>query len=510
MEDKILLSTREIQCSDLSEDPAALNAKFIICNFDTNGNNVKLNRKTVDNWLHTLVNQPVVAKIGITDSGEADFTSHNMHAVQRKAEDGNTYIDYEFDTSACGVFTGVQIETINGKEFITAEAKLWKRFPEFCAIVKRRLLSGTLNTSWEVQTVKSHVELCQGQKVKVIDEGVFLGHALLASYIPPAYKDSRVLEVASVDEDSELVDALSKDFAEVSNNKQKKEDLNLDLENKGNQVEATVAEGQAPTTVVTDDTVAEGQVAEASVTQDGDVATSEPDTSMLTEFDLRKALREAISDKLGKEKWDFYIIYHFPSDCTVWVQMWDATSELDIITFTYTVENDVVTMSEPTAGKLTVSVAQINTVVADLNKQLEEKNDAIVKANESIQELNTVVSELAPFKEMAEQAEQERISKENAEKRTNLAQYAIKSGFITEAEIAEEDGTIKAHIDAIDESAIKAIIAERFMESLNNTVKEKPETSEAVPHSNVKTNLETSEEYSNHREFIRTYINGFM
>ena len=65
----------------MNEDPTALTAKLIICDFSTNKNDVKLNRNTAENWIHTLVSQPVVGKIAITDNGEADFTGHNLHPV---------------------------------------------------------------------------------------------------------------------------------------------------------------------------------------------------------------------------------------------------------------------------------------------------------------------------------------------------------------------------------------------------------------------------------------------
>ena len=57
-------------------------------------------------------------------------------------------------------------------------------------------------------------------KIKVIDEGVFWGHCLLASH--GAYDDSCLLEVASENKDNELVEALNKDIVEISNRDKKR------------------------------------------------------------------------------------------------------------------------------------------------------------------------------------------------------------------------------------------------------------------------------------------------
>ena len=485
--ENIILSNRDIQCSEITEDPTALNAKFAICSFDVNGNGIKLNRETIGNWLYTLVAQPVVAKIGISDSGEADFTSHNLHQVTRLDEMGEAYIDYEFDSSACGVFTSAQIENINGKEYITATAKLWKRFPEFCAIVKKRLMDGTLNTSWEIATEQSHIELIQGTQIKVIDKGRFLGHSLLASFVQPAYPDSKLLEVASENTDTELIEALNKDIVEISNiNNSKKEDLNLS----SNKKDETAIK---PNVNVADNTNKNNKIVDDNT-----------ETAMLTEFDLRKALREAISDKINREKWDFDIIYHFPVNGVAWIKMWDAPSQLDVITFTYTVENDVVTVSEPVNEKLTTSVAQINSVIAELNTKIEEQTTALVSANDSVQKLNTQISELDTYKEKFEKAEQEKIAQELAEKQEDLKSYAIKSGLINEAEIAESDD-INNSIMQLDKAKINTIIAERFMlnQDRDKNVKNNIDTSSIKT---IKTNLENSEDTFDHRAFMKAYL----
>jgi hypothetical protein len=117
--------------------------------------------------------------------------------------------------------------------------------------------------------------------------------------------------------------------------------------------------------------------------------------------------------------------------------------------------------------KLSVSVSQINTKVAELEAKIDEQTNSLLQANEQIKTLNTTISELQPFKDSYEKAEQERIEKETIAKREDLKSYALKSGFISEDDINTSDD-IKSYIEQINEKEIRAIIADRFMKSLDN------------------------------------------
>jgi len=474
--ENIAISNENLLYSQVIEDTETLEAKLIICSFDPNGNDVTLNRKTISNWIDTLVNQPLLGKIGVSDAGDCDFEGHNFYVVQRVSENGNLYQDSRFDTSAMGVFTDVAIENIRGKDYIIATAKLWKRFPEFCAVVKRRLAEGSLSTSWEIAVKKSHTEMINGRKIKVIDEGCFIGHTLLGQKITPAYKESQVLEVASNNEDNiqDLIVAINNDIANIKPEKEE------EILNKPTQTEVT-------------EPVIEATV----VSQEG----KPTESAALTEFDLRVALRQAIAEKLNKDRWDICITYHFPVEKIVWVQLWDAESELDVITFTYSVENDVVTVSEPVESKLTVSVAQINSTIEELQTKLNVQNEALIQSSVAIEGMKTQLSDLAPFKEKFEKSEQDRIEKELSEQRETLKSYALKSGYISEEDILSSE-TIKNLIENVDEAGIKTIIAEKFMESLEVTTTEvssqtteTQETEVAQIKANISNTEETSVDY---------------
>lgn len=209
-----LYSSRVIECAQDNELSDTYKVKFVICDFSTNRNRMKINRDRIEDWMGTLKNKPIVGKIVSTGRGGVDFSGHNMHTVIKRDKNGNTYKDSTFDTSAFGTFTDVGIEKIDDDECIVATCEIWKRFENACALIMKRVESGTLNTSWEIQTLESHYESEAGAKVKVLDNGIFLGHCLLGAAVKPAYNCSRVLEVAEAapEFDMELADAIQQDM----------------------------------------------------------------------------------------------------------------------------------------------------------------------------------------------------------------------------------------------------------------------------------------------------------
>ena len=190
MEDKIILNSLGVELSESEEDRDYLNIKFVLCDFKPNGNDVMLNRATIDSWLQTLVNKPVVGKI----SGN-DFTSHQ-------------YKNGKFNTDAFGVFTKVYISTLDtGDECIIAEGMIWKRFEKACGIIQSRISRGlTVSSSWELINNGSHIEEIDGRRVKVIDSGLFTGHCLLGAKTPPAYDCSKVIDVAEKEPNQEEIE----------------------------------------------------------------------------------------------------------------------------------------------------------------------------------------------------------------------------------------------------------------------------------------------------------------
>ena len=69
--DNFMLDSRNVVISEDSSD--SIFVKFVICDFDVNGNGVQLDRSTISNWLPTLINKPLLGKIEVSDDGDMDI-----------------------------------------------------------------------------------------------------------------------------------------------------------------------------------------------------------------------------------------------------------------------------------------------------------------------------------------------------------------------------------------------------------------------------------------------------
>ena len=481
--DNIVFYSDQVYLSENS-NPDSYIAKFIICDFGRNKNGVALDRNTIENWMSTLKNKPLVGKIKMRYDGEYDFTGHNVREVEKVDENGNKYREVEFDTEAFGTFFDVAIETINDKEYIVASCEIWKRFTKACEIIVNRIQEGSLSTSWEISVEKSTQGIIDGLMTKIIQAGRFIGHCLLGKNVSPAYDSSGLLEIASTNYDMEFAEALSQDILsqglDIKN--EAKEENNLQ-----SNIETQVAEENVEETVV-ETPVAETTESstETEVTENKD----ETEVSQLTEYDLRKKICEACRAKLDKWCW---ISFHFPVEKEVWLEVDGRESELDFVRMTYTVENDTITVSDPEDVKLTVSIAEVNTKIAELEAEVSTKDEAIIKSGEEIARLKTEISELSPFKEKFEKAEQERIENELKEKKDNLVSSITKSGLITKDEI-EASEELKGYVDNLDEKSLKAILADRYIASLNDNTTEISETQNEVETETASTNLDGLED----------------
>ena len=481
--DNIVFYSDQVYLSENS-NPDSYIAKFIICDFGRNKNGVALDRNTIENWMSTLKNKPLVGKIKMRYDGEYDFTGHNVREVEKVDENGNKYREVEFDTEAFGTFFDVAIETINDKEYIVASCEIWKRFTKACEIIVNRIQEGSLSTSWEISVEKSTQGIIDGLMTKIIQAGRFIGHCLLGKNVSPAYDSSGLLEIASTNYDIEFAEALSQDILSQGLDKENeaKEENNLQ-----SNIETQVAEENVEETVV-ETPVADTTESstETEVTENKD----ETEVSQLTEYDLRKKICEACRAKLDKWCW---ISFHFPVEKEVWLEVDGRESELDFVRMTYTVENDTITVSDPENVKLTVSIAEVNTKIAELEAEVSTKDEAIIKSGEEIARLKTEISELSPFKEKFEKAEQERIENELKEKKETIISSITKSGLITREEI-EASEELKGYVENLDEKSLKAVLADRYIASLSENNTEVSETKTEVETETASTNLDGLED----------------
>ena len=459
----------------LSEDQNEdyLTARIVICDFTTNRNGVMLNRGTIGDWISTLVSAPLVGKLKAKPNGEIDFTSHNANVVTRIDENGNEIFDLEFDTDAFGTFTSVDIEMIDGVECIVATAKIWKRFYDASNLIVRRINEGTLSTSWEIAIEQAEKKIINGAIVKVINKGRFIGHALLSSAVQPAYPISRVLEVAEKDEDEELYSALIRDAmnlgADGSEGLEMEEEKIVDT---AKEIAEEVVATDEPA-VDNPETDTEAESAEAEPTLEIEVDTEEPELSALTDNDLRDLLYRAIDAKLDRKAYTFMV---FPEAHEVWAKRWDS-KETEMFKFTYTVDGDSVTVSEPEPVVLIVAPRNINSA-------MDEKNAALIDAQKQINELTAQVAALEPYREAAEQAEREKAEAQHKEAVAQLKQYARESGMLSEDEL--DAGEIAQMIEELKETEVKVLIADRIVG------KQKPvevETSDAKEQPGIYTDL---------------------
>ena len=481
--DNIVFYSDQVYLSENS-NPDSYIAKFIICDFGRNKNGVALDRNTIENWMSTLKNKPLVGKIKMRYDGEYDFTGHNVREVEKVDENGNKYREVEFDTEAFGTFFDVAIETINDKEYIVASCEIWKRFTKACEIIVNRIQEGSLSTSWEISVEKSTQGIIDGLMTKIIQAGRFIGHCLLGKNVSPAYDSSGLLEIASTNYDMEFAEALSQDILSQGLDKENeaKEENNLQ-----SNIETQVAEENVEETVV-ETPVAD--TTESSTETEVIENKDETEVSQLTEYDLRKKICEACRAKLDKWCW---ISFHFPVEKEVWLEVDGRESELDFVRMTYTVENDTITVSDPEEVKLTVSIADVNTKIAELEAEVSTKDEAIIKSGEEIARLKTEISELSPFKEKFEKAEQERIENELKEKKETIISSITKSGLITREEI-EASEELKGYVENLDEKSLKAILADRYIASLSENNTEVSETKTEVETETASTNLDGLED----------------
>ena len=521
--DHITLYSSQVYLAEDNSNPDSYIAKFIICDFGRNKNGVSLNRDGIEDWLATLKNKPLVGKIKMKYDGTYDFTGHNMKLVNKIDEYGNKYQEVEFDTDAFGTFFDVSIETINDQEVIVASCEIWKRFTKACEIIVSRIKDGTLHTSWEIAIEKSHQGIVDGLMTKIIDVGRFIGHCLLGKQVSPAYDSSGLLEIASTNYDVEFAEALSQDIISQGldkNNQEKEENIlkkdeNITLSADDNveevteTEEATVEESTATeTSENTTETENSEDTSEEKDKDDDDnddkdddnedgeckkkkasASTESTETSALTSYDLRRKLSEECRKKVDDWCW---VTYLFPEEKEVWCE-YDGDSELDYLKFTYTVENDEVSVSDPVKVTLTVSVKDINSTVSEYEKTIAEKDDLIVKASSEITSLKSENTELSQYKEKFTQMEQEKVAAELAQKKEDLIASVIKSGQITREEI-EASEEFSGYVDNLDKKSLMAIVGERLSASVDNKTDENIETSESKSDVHVASNLNNEDD----------------
>lgn len=519
--ERICLSSKTI---DIAENDLYLELTNRMCYYDDiNLNNVLLPYKGVEDKAiecsKSLLNMPVQAKYKKI-AGKDDLGSHEM----RVTPEG----DVIFDTESIGTHIDVWIEeteitTVNGETKILpclyAKKRIWKRNKNFINAIKRLYESeGGLGSSWEIQTL----EYSYKDGVKTLIDYVFLSDCLLGSTTTPAYSGtSKAISLSSLSEQELMIaEALSRDIISQGldiKNKEKEDDTletNKDIEKSNEEIEASVEDTETSNETnisndITEDTSTKTDESSKDIdddkeTDDDDKTEDEEDgeckkkkgcaekkkkgcasteTSALTSFDLRRKLSEECRKKVDDWCW---VTYLFPEEHEVWCE-YDGDSELDYLKFTYSVQNDEVTVSEPEKVTLTISVKDINTTISEYEKTISEKDDLIVKASAEITSLKSENAELSQYKQKFTEMEQAKMAAELAQKKEELISSVIKSGQITREEI-EASEEMQNYVNELDKKSLMAIVGERLSASVSNETNSDVETS-TVKDAHVSTNL---------------------
>lgn len=477
-EDRVILASKTVE---LSETKTYIELTNRLCYYDEpNLNGVKLPSDGALEKAETLVNMPVVAKVRQNAQGLPDFGSHECYIDPVSGE-------VKFGTENIGTHIAVEIRDdvveVGGVTktlpCLFATSRVWTRNKNAVAAIKRLFADGKLFSSWEIVSTAFTYD----NGVKTLTDYAFEGNCLLGETVAPAYgKTSCALGLASREESELLVaEALALDLSNTDEEEPMKEEINMTAEQEAET--GVQQEGQS----VQADVSADNEHAHdgASSTEETAVelgdegsegnASTGVEVSMLTSGDIRRKLEEAY--RAAHDKWA-WCTFLFPADNLAWVEESDRDTELDYVQVGYTVTDDVLTIGAAVPVKLAVSIASVNQTIA-------EKDAALVKANEKINELSAQVSALKPYKDAADVAEQERIEAERKEKREAFISKMKKTKLFDDAEI-ETSEILKPIIEQMDEAALKAEIAERFMKKLDTdgdglSTSTSVETAEAVP-----------------------------
>ena len=475
--EKFCLSSNVIELS--KENPNYLLMTDRVCYYDEpNLNGSKLLSDGAEDYAQTLIDMPVYAKCRVNDKGEPTFGSHELGLD----EDGELI----FDTTPIGVHVAVEIKddtvSINGAEktlpCLFATQKIWTRNKNAVAAIKRLFSEGKLHNSWELQVN----EYSYSNGIKTISDYEFVGNTFLGyEYADPAYGESAKVLSISQEEQLMVAEALSKDLIA----QKEEEDENLSTENTNPAVEPEVTEVVADPIAepieepagATVDTPVDGEPneePEASEdleneesqterdegepeTTEGD-GESDPDTASLTTYDIYEKVREAAQSLLDQWCWPVYV---FPEEHIALLKTDNTDDELTYIQVTYTVNaDDTVAVSDPVEVKLVVQMSQVNQKIGELQDTIASLNDELSKAKAEIETMK-------PICEAAQKASHD-------EKAAELRKYAENSNQFSAEELDSEE--MKSLFDALDEAAIKAMIADRVVSATTNNHEETAQT----------------------------------
>lgn len=495
--EKICLASKTI---DISEHENYIELTNRLCYYDAeNLNHVMLPYKNVEEdalrMSQTLVNMPIQAKYKKINDKD-DLGGHEMTVTS----DG----DVVFLTESIGTHTSAwisepeEVVTVSGETkklpCLYATARVWKRNPNVVSAIKRLYESENgLNSSWEIST--NSYEYLHG--TKKLTDYEFIGNTFLGSNVVPAYKGtSKAITMTSELSEQELIiaEALSQDImSDESLNKenQAKEDkMAEEIKKDANSVDSVVVEPETPDAEKPTDVDKENETnpvippvePEPEQTPDHE-AESEPDpepgpdVSDTSACEPKDETAEKTDDKDDK----------------------DEPDDIDDDEKEKAARKKKCAESEST-------ISELNDKIAELEKSISEKDEIILRSSQEITNLKSDISELTPYKEKFEKAEQEKIDAEQAEKREALLSSIVSSGVITREEI-ETSEELSGYIQNLDKKSLMALVGERLTASIAEASKA-TEVASAKSGTRISTTLtsETDDDASKANTFRRMFL----
>lgn len=387
----------------------------------------------------SLVNTPVVAYY---NSKIDDFEGHKVIKTKNGLKFGTQAVGTHIDSwvqneKVKPVFSDKETEL----PCIYGKARIWaSRFPKYYDVLKKRLEKDEMYTSWELNPITLDEDTVDNSNIpdpRSSDEWLFLGNCLLGSSYPAYGKNSKVLEMSSLEDfDIELSEALSQDILALSN---EDEVLNINSQEGGKEM------------------------------------SKQKEQSALSMVALEQKLWEKINSKGWSSNPYYSIMNIYPEDHKVLCRDWDKTDE-ELMVFTYSVdESDEVSIGEGVETKLSKVLAEKSNVNIQVNlddtakllsereikikeldgeistiketlskteKELAEAGIAISDLTKEKENLEAQVSELTPFKEKVQEMEQAELDRQLAEKKEELKKFALEDNLIEEAELESDENIV--------------------------------------------------------------------
>lgn len=437
-------------------------------------------RESGEQYHETLRGFPIVAKLIKDRANRAiDFGGHEMRQWTKR----NGEREVAFDTYPIGsvVDTWIEDREVAGydgaKPCIMAKAKLWTcRSPEYFKVLDRLWQENKVSSSWELITTDVE-EASLGRKI--LKAFSFIGNALLGTTSVPAVRGAGIYEYAEAEEQTcqtteELNEALLKDI----NEEQEEISLEDNIIKETEPVENT-ATSAAPA------------AEDVGVAQNETEATPTADNTEAVAAEATPAEEEAAT-----------------ADTPEAAEPAPKTAD---------------TPAEPVADASATGV-DVEAKIAELQSALLSANEANNKLQEDVARLQAELEALAPIKAEYEKLEAEKAEAEKQRQIAELRQYALNSGKITEAELADEGGdeTIRSLIANLDKAGLNDLIVQRVTAAFTSskpvmrTSFEYNTASVSGKVSNIRTNIADSSDKKTEggvsladrgESFVHAYIN---